>query len=302
MSREARKTAQIWASIEKMQKKEEESNLSDNSSDKAVKRKKKKLKKMDGEDDDDGELTMHKSSEFKAFVPPRKKWVSRWENNHPKVDVLAQQVPQENGTTSASSLVSPIVEKKPAPQLETPLENAPSTQEEEGLITTEPSPQEPAVVAPVSEPSHSVSQETTEEVPPVVQEPEPAPSSASDTSEPVSAPAPRQTESPPRMEAPPQEEIRMNVLGSRRKRKSLWDVGDPRLDDTNNSRNPHRRDYRSASADNRNHNSSNRAFHSSSFQHGGSGQYNNSRRYQPFLKPREPPPPPRSSSSSWGSR
>ncbi|KAG9398435.1 hypothetical protein AC1031_014620 [Aphanomyces cochlioides] len=291
MSREARKTAQIWASIEKMQRKEEESNLSDNSSDKAVKRKKKKLKKMDGEDDDDGELTMHKSSEFMAFVPPRKKWVSRWENNHPKVDVLAQQVPQENGTTSASSLVSPIVEKKPAPQLETPLENAPSTQEE-GLITTEPSPQEPAIVAPVSEPSHSISQETTEEVPPAVQEPEPAPSSASDISEPVSAPAPRQTESPPRMEAPsqpeaPPQEIRMNVLGSRRKRKSLWDVGDPRLDDTNNCSNPNRRDYRSASADNRNHNSSNRAFHSSSFQHGGSGQYNNSRR---------------SSSSSWGSR
>ncbi|RHY97031.1 hypothetical protein DYB37_008321 [Aphanomyces astaci] len=112
MSREARKTAQIWASIEKMQKKEDELSLSDNSSDKTLKQQRKKKKHKQSPSDDDtpstgpgkvaatneptslgnnestyhtSMLTLHKSSEFmrsSPFVPPRKKWVSRWETHH----------------------------------------------------------------------------------------------------------------------------------------------------------------------------------------------------------------------------
>ncbi|ETV92286.1 hypothetical protein H310_13347 [Aphanomyces invadans] len=107
MSREARKTAQIWASIEKMQKKEDELSLSDNSSDKTQKqqRKKKKHKRSPSDDDDNAltgpvptgacdagnqddtchtqtkSLALHKSSDFirsSPFVPPRKKWVNQW--------------------------------------------------------------------------------------------------------------------------------------------------------------------------------------------------------------------------------
>jgi hypothetical protein len=130
MSREERKTAQIWASIEKMQKKESTSitmdgnshggsalsivapSSSPNSSSSDVgavgvssegpsRKKSKKSKKKVREDKDCDNLSsnsisssdaskvliMHKSDSQAwrrgPFVPPKKKWVSRWEYNHP---------------------------------------------------------------------------------------------------------------------------------------------------------------------------------------------------------------------------
>ncbi|RHY17396.1 hypothetical protein DYB32_010528, partial [Aphanomyces invadans] len=147
MSREARKTAQIWASIEKMQKKEDELSLSDNSSDKTQKqqRKKKKHKRSPSDDDDNAltgpvptgacdagnqddtchtqtkSLALHKSSDFirsSPFVPPRKKWVNQWTTHlGPKVrnqdeEVCSSKpdiVPSVSTASSTSHGVSALV-------------------------------------------------------------------------------------------------------------------------------------------------------------------------------------------------
>ncbi|OQR86658.1 hypothetical protein ACHHYP_10312 [Achlya hypogyna] len=182
MSREERKTAQIWASIEKMQKKEEENNASsDNSSSAADSRssKRKKTKKKDRKRDsldDDATLTMHKSDcqswRSGPFVPPKKKWCSRWAHNHPRVQDV--QVP-------------------------------PTTSPRKHVENTVP-------------------------------EPEPTPATESVHTPPALAPARssplRQDEDRDHVsniERTSKAEADMNATGSRRKRKSLWDVGDPRL-------------------------------------------------------------------------
>ncbi|OQS05618.1 hypothetical protein THRCLA_20568 [Thraustotheca clavata] len=118
MSREERKTAQIWASIEKMQRKEEDNQGSSDASGSDRQSKRKRIKKKSKRDDE--ALTMHKSDcqSWRSFVPPKKKWVSMWEHNHPRVAIV-----DTVSDVKEADLTSPKeVDKARVPQILTTME------------------------------------------------------------------------------------------------------------------------------------------------------------------------------------
>ncbi|KDO25527.1 hypothetical protein SPRG_20648 [Saprolegnia parasitica CBS 223.65] len=352
MSREERKTAQIWASIEKMQKKEEDSmNHSDNSSsDRQAKRKKgrKKDRKRDSLDDD-AALTMHKSDcqswRTNPFVPPTKKWRSRWEHNHPRptptIDTMAS--PKQDAETMAPPQIDTAMDSKPTPSVpcvapaeaSTPLplpsighhrsQEPDPEDDEEGLVKEDDIEPAPVQAAPersvmmITANVHVVEQPvddkavdepmvdtaSTEGLPSVVpptslhvDEPEPTTLPVASPSVSKSSRSPSvddSVRSPSTSAERPRAPSEMNAIGSRRKRKSLWDVGDPRLGhERATDLVPSWQNFASTSSS-----SSSSSFHAPS---SGSAS---SRRYQPYIQPRgrswnnsSATPPPSSSSTT----
>ncbi|EQC40277.1 hypothetical protein SDRG_02181 [Saprolegnia diclina VS20] len=366
MSREERKTAQIWASIEKMQKKEEDNmNHSDNSSsDRQAKRKKgrKKDRKRDSLDDDASTaLTMHKSDcqswRTNPFVPPTKKWRSRWEHNHPRpsptIDTMASPTKQEPADVVAPPQIDTTMDSEPTPpapcvapaKASTP--SMPTTvqhlsqepdpeddEEEEGLVKEDDI--EPAPVQATPEPTNvPIVERSVEddkaideckvdtlaaEAPPSVvavptaavappslhvDEPEPAPLPVASPSVSKSSRSPSvddSVRSPSTSAERPRLLSEMNAIGSRRKRKSLWDVGDPRLGhERTHDLAPSWQNFASPPL---NAPASSSSSSSSSFHAPSSGSAS-SRRYQPYIQPRgrswnnsSATPPPASSSTT----